>query len=204
MGFLLKMGWSFLDDGTEIYVKDKTQDYIDGEDYGWGQGDEPLQRSAYALLFFAKYIDYAGTATYLVNKDQYISSTDRTYAVAAGTGLANTDMSIFSIYSTADGHHLFYMLPLEMKATQVSGSSGDVNYNTDDAKPYYHNGSAWAQIGVATLPSLEALSSTKMCEELTDIRIVRAKNPIKRAVYTPSRGRDEAKRLLVRDVEKYQ
>ena len=92
MAFALKLGWSFLQDASEIYVKDKTQDYVDGDDYGWGEGDTPLQRSAYALLFWAKYIDYAGNESYLDQKNQYVSSTDRKYAVAPGTGLANPGM----------------------------------------------------------------------------------------------------------------
>ena len=203
MAFALKLGWSFLQDASEIYVKDKTQDYVDGDDYGWGEGDTPLQRSAYALLFWAKYIDYAGNESYLDQKNQYVSSTDRKYAVAPGTGLANTDMSIFTVLSASDGHHKFYMLPLIMDTTRVSGLSGDLYYNTDDAKPYRHNGTSWVQITSALLPTLEANEATKICEELTDIRIVRHLNEKKFQIYTPQKGANDTLKMYVRDFKNY-
>lgn len=201
MAFKLKIAKQHSQTGSTLYVYDDTKDYVQDDDYGWGQGDTPIERSDYVLLCFVKYTDHAGNESYLEHANQFPSASDKSHGLADGNGLANTDRSMFTITTPKDGHHGIYMLPLEKDSTRVNGNSGDVYYNTSDNAAYYHDGSQFVPITSLILPSLESLSVTKVCEYLFDIRIRIWEVKTGNSAYTPRKTRDSNKINLLRDIK---
>lgn len=180
-------------DASLLYVYDATLDYVEDDNFGWGEGASPINRSDYFLLNFVKYIDHAGVESYLEQQNQYPSVNDKSHGLADGNGLANTDKSEFTIATPKDGHHIVYMLHLEKDATRVSGTLGDVYYNNSAGRAEYYDGSQFVEITKSILPSLEDLSVTLVCEYLFDVRFRRWKISEATNVVTPKLSLDNSR-----------
>jgi len=175
MSLVLKMSWTVLNDATEIYVEDSTQEYVDGSDGGWGVGGNP-DREDRCLLFFCKYIDYDSKESYLDMKAGYMGN-EKKFAVAPGVGLSNSDKSTFTVVSTKDGHHSFTMIPVVQQASEpTSPITYDIYYSTTDGKAYMYLSGEWTQMASTHLPYAENNSSAKTCEKLFDFRLSMKRN----------------------------
>lgn len=173
-------GWEVLENASEVYVKDTTQDYVDGSDGGWGTTEGGLiDREDRCLLCFAKYTDYEGTESYLAQKLGYTGS-DTSYAIAPGAGLSNTSQSQFTVLSVKDGHHTFFTYPMVQASSNPSSPSAyDLYYNTTSGLVYVYVSSAWTLLTSAHLSSIEGKTGMKQCDVLLQIRIKQKKNELR-------------------------
>jgi hypothetical protein len=177
MVLVLKESWTVLEDASELYVEDSTQEYIDGDNGGWGVGTNP-NREDRCLIFFCKYIDYEGKESYFDLKSAYLGS-EKKIGVAPGTGLSNSDKSTFTVVSTKDGHHSFTMIPVTQQASEPeSPTTYDMYYSTSAGKAYMYISGAWAELSASHLPYAEDNSSAKTCEKLFDFRISMKRNSL--------------------------
>lgn len=201
MAFKKRIEKKHSQDASLLYIYDATLDYVIDDNFGWGQGASPINRSDYFLLNFVKHIDHAGVETYLEHQNQYPSVNDKSHGLADGNGLANTDQSEFQVATPKDGHHIIYMLHLEKDTTRVSGTLGDVYYNTSASRAEYYDGSQFVEITSSILPSLEDLSVTLVCEYLFDIRITRWLNSKEFEAYEPKKQRDHNLIARIRNIK---
>ena len=167
MELVLKMMWYPSEKLDFIAVDDATQEYVDGDDGGWGVGLNP-DRADRCLVFWTKYIDSEGTESY-TTLTSTVQDANAVVGVADGEGLVNTDKSRFLVSYGLDGHYIFYMLPIVRAASAPSGVEGDTYFNTTDNVAYYHNGTSWVAIDQTILPTLESDSSIAVCEYLFDL-----------------------------------
>jgi len=177
MDLVLKIGLTVKDDATEIYIKDTTQTYVDGEEGGWGVSGNAA-RADKCLLTFCKYTDKDGNESYLNFDSKYQSVNDKSFAIEDGTGLDNTYQSTFTALSTADGHHSVYLIPVSRAATAPSGATAyDLIYLTGSSKVQVYD-TTWKDLTVANLPNIEETQGVTLKEELYNLRTVMNRNEL--------------------------
>jgi hypothetical protein len=177
MDLVLKIDLTVLDDATEVAVEDSTQTYVDGESGGWGVSGNS-DRADKCLLCFCKYTDKDGNDSYFDFKDKYVSTDDKSYAIEDGTGLDNTYKSLFTVLTTADGHHSIYMIPVDRAATAPTGANQyDLIYLTGSSKVQVYD-SSWADLSVTDLPNIGTAQGVTSEEELYDLRTVMNRNEL--------------------------
>ena len=177
MDLVLKIDLSVLEDATEVYVEDSTQTYVDGESGGWGVSGNSA-RADKCLLCFCKHTDKDGNDSYFNFKDKYQSTSDKSFAIDDGAGLDNTYKSLFTVQSTADGHHSIYLIPVTRAATGPSGATAyDLIYLTGSSKVQVYD-STWKDLTVTNLPNIEAAQGVTSEEKLYNLRTVMNRNEL--------------------------
>jgi len=176
-----------------IQVYDNTKDDEDG----WGVDTNP-NRVDRALLFISEYVDEYGTSSFLEQSTNLVSS-NKLFGIVSGVGFSNVEKSLFTVKSSGDGQHNFYMAAIEKDSTKVSGSQGDMYYNTDDNLPYYYNGTAWVTIEDALLSTIVALSAFQNIYQLLAKRARRKLAEIIRDLYSVEDGYDKRLAKLKED-----
>lgn len=167
MALILKEQWFLFTDLTTIAVDDVTQDYVDGDDGGWGVDGNPA-RADRCLVFWTKYIDSESIPSY-VTQQVATQGTEKTIGVGDGNGLSNTDKTRFLVDYGSDGHYIFYLLPIERFASAPSGVEGDLYFNTTDNIVYFYEGVGFRTLIESDLISIEGTPGIAVCEELFDL-----------------------------------
>lgn len=151
---------------TPVAIDDATQDYVDGDDGGWGVGGNP-NRADRCLVFWTKYVSSESVESY-ITQQILTQNTEGTIGVGDGDGLANTDKTRFLIDFENDGHYIFYMLPVVRAASDPAGVDGDLYFNTTDGLVYLYEGTAFRVLVEADLTSIEGTSGISVDEALFD------------------------------------
>ena len=172
MGLVIKEAWYPYTDITAIAVDDDSQQYIEGSDGGWGVLGNP-EREDRCLVFWAKYIDDQSAETYL-SQQTTSQGAESAIGIGDGLGLSNTDKSRFVVDYNADGHNIFYMLPITRSATEPAGNAGDLYYNTTDTTVYLHDGTGFSTLLISDLPNIEGEAGIAVCEDIFDLNARKA------------------------------
>lgn len=196
---ILKIYVSGQYDGKRKFIYDNTQDYIDGDKWGWGRGDTPVNRADRALVTFTKKVDIESAETYIKTDQGY----DAYFHVAPGSGLTNTDKSRFDFISEGDYHYRYFLYPAVQAASAPSVSLNGVYYDTAESKLKFSDGTVWRDFVYTDLAAIESKSDTATCEQIWFVDKIILLNLLKRKAYPLGRPCDESYVGLVDKLENY-